>query len=181
MSLETRQYYIKFLGFEIVRWNVGIGDTLEKISKNREEITKEVALKTLKNLQWKSDIKAFCWKPYVVIPVSVILFLISIFFNPLDPILYLGAYISTIVSGLFLGAGIKFWYLGFLREVSLAYENQSKDAANLIEEINSAENDEEVRKILSEKLRKEIVVIIIIGEKGFSSLENKLAEEANNQ
>ena len=166
---ENKDFQVRVWPFPWIKWNVEIENSLEKKLgkiKNKDQITKEVALKVLKGIKRESDVKAFFSKPIVVFSMGVILtffiviallvpcvvfkamFGIQALFICIPIIVVLS--IPLMVGFALVEMPIRNLCNGWLSELSLAYKQQSEDVKkDYIDEIQKCKNKEEFQKLRS--------------------------------
>jgi hypothetical protein len=157
-------------GFRLTRWskpfyvdlNISMKEKL-KLDNGRHEVTKDVAIKALKQIERASRFKSFITKPAVVILTGIALLGASIGLAfatnaivgsvALIVSLKVAAYVIGATGGIFVGYGLRNIVTRFLPVLSSEYNKQAQQARQYIQELEDKDNSYDgVVLLASEKL-----------------------------
>lgn len=142
--------------------NLDLNKEVKKHLGSRENLTNEKAVKILKEIKWKADVKAFFTKPIVLITASITGMLLATalpFASAAIPLTNVALVITKLaidvfsiflgmVSGGVLGFSAVTTFNGILPAISKGYSDMSAKASEYIKQIQASE--EELKITLAE-------------------------------
>lgn len=112
----------------------------EKLGRG-QELTNALALKIFKQIKLESDILSFLTKPIVFIPLSVAVCTAGLVWPETGVALVAIGIMICALGGGMLGTSIREPFDNFLSQLSQAYSNQSKRAAEYIKNLESSNQE----------------------------------------
>lgn len=149
LSIPNRSLSFQLDVFKKFSFEINAKNSIKKRLPHAEFVTNEQALKVLKYIKIKSDVMSFLTKPIVFISLGALVLVTGAYCAALSTHCFalgiLGVPLASIGGGL-IGFGFENGILRkWLVELSKAYANQSKIAADLIAQI-TTENDFQIVK-----------------------------------
>lgn len=118
---------------------INLNESMQKREKKGETLTKEVAIKRLKWIKFKSDVLSFVTNPRKIVDIGLLIACPLFFIPVVGPALIAARVSACVLSFLVIGFSVSKWES--LAKLSLAYKEQSKLAAQHIKHLESSQGD----------------------------------------
>lgn len=122
-------------------FSVDLNQAVKEKLKNGEQLTNATALRILKEIKWKSDIRSFLTKPIVAISVSLGVLIAGLCIPTAITVLTVTSMLLQILGAGMLGYSLENYWNDFLPDLSRAYSALSQKASEHITVLEAASQE----------------------------------------
>lgn len=137
----NKQFQFSCFSIPVYNFKIDLNQAVKEKLNRGQELTNALALKIFKQIKLKSDVLSFLTKPIVFIPLAAALLATDFFLPKTGIVLVAVGVMIRALGGFMLGISISDSFDNFLYPLSQAYSDQSRRAAEYIQNLESSNQE----------------------------------------